>query len=87
MKEEMRTYVPPIRFPQRLQKSNMEEQFSKFWNMFKKIEVNIPFGEALAQMSHYAKFMKDIPRKKRKFSKDGVVSLTVTYSVVIQKSL
>ena len=65
----------------------MEEQFSKFLNMFKKIEINIPFSEALAQMPHYAKFMKDILSKKRKFSEEGVVSLTTTCSAVIQKSL
>ena len=53
--------------------------------MFKKIEVNIPFAEALAQMPHYAKFMKDILSKKRKLDK-GVVSLLVTCSVVIQKN-
>ena len=44
----------------------MDDQFSKFLNMFKKIEVNIPFSEALAQMPHYAKFMKDILSKKKK---------------------
>ena len=38
-------------------------------------------------MPHYAKFMKDILRKKRKFVEERVVSLTTTYSAVIQKSL
>ena len=37
--------------------------------MFKKIEINIPFSEALAQMPNYAKFLKDIMSKKRKFLK------------------
>ena len=55
--------------------------------MFKKIEINIPFSEALAQMPNYAKFMNDILSKKRKFAEQGVVSLTAIYSVVIQKSL
>ena len=54
--------------------------------MFKKIEINIPFVEALAQMTHYAKFMKDILSKKRKFAEERVVSLTATCSVVIHKS-
>ena len=44
----------------------MDNQFSKFLNMFKKIEVDIPFAEALDQMPHYVKFMKDIPSKKGK---------------------
>ena len=85
-KEEVQAYKPPIPFPQRLQKPKMEEQFSKFLNMFKKIEINFPFTEALAQMPHYAKFMKDILSKKRKFDDEGVVSLTPTCNAVIKRS-
>ena len=65
----------------------MEGQFSKFLDMFKKIEINIPIAEALAQMPNYAKFLKDIMSKKRRFSEEGVVSLIATYSAVIQKNL
>ena len=82
-KEEVGVYVPPVPFPQRLHKSKMDVQFSKFLNMFKKIEVNIPFVEALAQMPHYAKFMNDILSKKRKLDEEGVVNLSATCSVVI----
>ena len=69
-KKEVQAYKPPIPFPQRLQKSKMKEKFSKFLNIFKKIEINIPFAEALAQMPHYAKFMKNIVSKKRKFAEE-----------------
>ena len=62
--------MPHILSPQRLQKSKIDDQFSKFLNMFKKIEVNIPFAEALTQMPHYAKFMKDILSKKRKLDEE-----------------
>ena len=55
--------------------------------MFKKKEVNIPFLEALTQMPHYAKFIKDILSRKRKIVEEGVVSLIATCSVVIQRSL
>ena len=55
--------------------------------MFKKIEINIPFSEALNQVAHYTKFMKDILSRKSKITEGGVVSLTATCSVVIQKSL
>ena len=55
--------------------------------MFKKIKINIPFSEALTQMPHYAKFMKDILSRKRKIAEEGIVSLTATCSAVIQKSL
>ena len=51
--------------------------------MFKKIEINIPFAEALTQMPNYAKFMKDILSKKRRFDEEGLVSLTANCSAVI----
>ena len=58
-KEEVQAYIPSVPFPQRLKRAKMEEQFSKFLDMFKKIEINIPFVEVLAQMPTYAKFLKD----------------------------
>ena len=70
-----------------MKKSKTDDQFAKFLNMFKKIEINIPFVEALTQMPHYAKFMKDILSKKRKFDEEEVVSMSATCSVVIQENL
>ena len=40
--------TPPLLFPQRLKKANLDGQFEKFLNMFKKLEVNIPFKDVLA---------------------------------------
>ena len=86
-KEEVKAYNPPVPFPQRLQKEKLEEQFSRFLNMSKKIEINIPFSEALTQMPQFEKFMKDILSKKRKITEEGIVSLTATCSAMIQKTL
>ena len=66
-KEEKQAYMPVVPFPQRLQKAKMREQFSRFLDIFKKIEINLPFVEALTQMPNYAKFPKDILSKKGKF--------------------
>ena len=55
--------------------------------MFKKMEINIPFAKALAQMPHYAKFMQDIISKKRKLDEGGVVNLSTTCSAIIQKNM
>ena len=56
--------------------------------MFRKLEINIHFAEALSQMSHYAKFMKEIINKKKKeFDEYGIVSLSTNYSAIIQKKL
>ena len=55
--------------------------------MFKKIETNIPFLEALTQMPLYAKFMKEILSRKINIAEEGMMSLTATCSAVIQNSL
>ena len=47
-KEGVPEYTPAVPFPQRLQKSRREEQFSKFLDIFKKIEINIPFAEVIS---------------------------------------
>ena len=72
-----------VLFPQRLPKAKLKEQFSRFLDVFKTIEINIPFPEALAQMPNYAKFLTGILSKKRRFTKKRVVNLTATGSAVI----
>ena len=57
-------YVPPIPFPQRLKKKNLDRQFSKFLEVFKKLHINIPFADALEQMPSYVKFIKEILSNK-----------------------
>ena len=79
--------MPAVPFPQRLQKAKKEEQFYKFMEIFKKMEINIPFAEAINQMPNYAKFLKDILSKKKKIAEEEMVSLTATCNAVIQKSL
>ena len=74
-------------FPQRLQKIKREEQFSGFLDIFKKIEINIPFAEVINQMPIYEKFMKEILNKKRKIAEEGIVNLTATCSAIIQQQL
>ena len=85
-KEKVQAYTPAMPFPQRLHKARREEQFSKFLEIFKKIEINIPFVEAINQMPNYAKFL-EILRKKKKIAEEGIVNLTATCSAVIQRSL
>ncbi|XP_050901543.1 uncharacterized protein LOC127108156 [Lathyrus oleraceus] len=51
--------------------------------MFKKLEINIPFSEALEQMPIYAKFMKDVISKKRSTDIDLII-LTETCSAILQ---
>ncbi|XP_050915587.1 uncharacterized protein LOC127130659 [Lathyrus oleraceus] len=64
-------------------KNQHERNFEKFLGMFKKLEINIPFSEALEQMPIYAKFMKDIISKKRSTDTEPII-LTETCSAVLQ---
>ena len=55
--------------------------------MFRKLEINIPFIESLAQMPYYAKFMKEILNKKRKLDDYRIVNLSINCGAIIQKKL
>ena len=37
-----------------------EQRLARFLDIFKKLEITLPFGEALQQMPLYAKFLKDM---------------------------
>ena len=88
-KKELPSYDHHIRipFPQRLKKNNLDKQFAKFLEVFKKLHINIPFMEALEQMPKYVKFMKEILSKKRKLGDYEMVALTEECSAVLQKKL
>ncbi|XP_061350043.1 uncharacterized protein LOC133295257 [Gastrolobium bilobum] len=47
-------------YPERFKKYAQKQQYVRFLDIFKKLHVNIPFAEALANMPNYAKFMKDL---------------------------
>lgn len=73
-------------FPQRLKKEKDEKSFGKFIEIFKKLQINIPFAEALEQMPTYAKFMKDIISRKRTIG-DEDVTLTEQCSAILQRKI
>ncbi|XP_070667394.1 uncharacterized protein [Malus domestica] len=83
----VKPYVPLIPFPQRLKKNKLDEKYFKFLEMFKKLKINIPFVDALEQMSNYAKFMKDIISRKRKFGDHEKIQLTEECSAILQRKL
>ncbi|XP_050897243.1 uncharacterized protein LOC127104072 [Lathyrus oleraceus] len=83
-KEKVVKPIIKLRYPSKQKKKDQHENnFEKFLEMFKKLEINIPFSEALEQMPIYAKFMKDIISKKRSMNIDLVI-LTKTCSAILQ---
>jgi len=55
--------------------------------MFKKLHINIPFADVLAQMPKYAKFMKEILRNKRKLEDHETIMLNEEYSAILLNKL
>ena len=78
---------PNVPYPQRLRRRQLDQQFGKFMEIFKKLHINIPFSEVLSQMLGYVKFMKDILAKKRKLEDYETVALSEGYNVILQKKI
>ena len=76
-----------ILYPQRLKKSKLDKEFTKFLEVFKKIHINILFADALEQMPSYVKFMKHILSNKRRLSDFEIVNLTEECSAILQQKL
>jgi len=66
---------------------NKERHFACFFGIFKKLEITIPFGEALQQMPLYSKFLKDLLTKKGKYIHNDNIVVEGNCSVVIQRIL
>jgi hypothetical protein len=62
----------------------VDEQFGKFVEVIKKLNVNIPFLEAM-QVPTYAKYLKDILNNKRPLPTTDMVKLTEECSAAILK--
>ncbi|XP_061357987.1 uncharacterized protein LOC133302249 [Gastrolobium bilobum] len=76
-----------IPYPQRLKKENQKQQYSKFLDIFRRLQINIPFVEALKNMPNYARFMKDLLSRKHKLREYETVNLTEECNAIIQKKL
>ena len=64
-----------------LKKNKLDKKFTKFMEVFKKLNINIPF--ALEQMPNYVKFMKDILSRKRRLSYFETMNLTEEYGAIL----
>ena len=61
------------------------KEFIKFLEMFKKLELNIPFLEVIPQMSNYAKFLKELVANKKRLENYVMVPLTDECSAILLK--
>ncbi|XP_061353868.1 uncharacterized protein LOC133298561 [Gastrolobium bilobum] len=76
-----------VPYPQRLKQEVQKQRYTKFLDIFKKLQVNIPFAEALENMPNYARFMKDLLSRKRKLRECETVNLTEECNAISEKKL
>ncbi|XP_006574165.1 uncharacterized protein [Glycine max] len=68
-------------------KKDKERHLARFLDIFKKLEITMPFGEALQQMPFYSKFLKDMLMRKIKYIHSDTIVVEGNCSVVIQRIL
>jgi len=79
--------IKHVPYPHTPSRRDVDRQFIKFTEILKNLQINIPFTEALQEMSTYARFIKELLIKKRKFPEEERVKLDVGCSVIIQKAI
>ena len=77
------TLVKEIPYPLVPAKKEREHYFARFLDIFKKLEITIPFGETLQQMPMYTKFLKDLLTKKGKYINNESIMVEGNCSAVI----
>ncbi|GJW61092.1 hypothetical protein Tco_0110427 [Tanacetum coccineum] len=82
----LKTSYPP--FPSRLKKQKKDDEDECLLSVFKQIQINLPFLEAMIHMPKGAKVLKDLLSHKEKLEKAAsLVKLNVECPAIIQKSL
>ncbi|XP_074306500.1 uncharacterized protein LOC141641750 [Silene latifolia] len=83
----VRTYVPPIPFPQRLARAKLEQKYGKFKHMIKGVNIIMPFIDAIKEIPAYGKFLKELISNKNSLSPSTTVNLSKECSAIIMNEL
>jgi len=81
------TECKEVPYPLVPSRKDKERHLARFLDIFKKLEITLPFGEALQQMPLYAKFFKDMLTKKNRYIHSDRIVVEGNCSVVIQRIL
>ncbi|VFQ84573.1 unnamed protein product [Cuscuta campestris] len=82
-------YKPQPPFPSKYQnqRKNSKEPDDEIFEMFKKVQVNIPLLNAIKNVLKYAKFLKEMCTNKRRLKGDERVNISENVSAIFQKKL
>ncbi|XP_021770254.1 uncharacterized protein LOC110734410 [Chenopodium quinoa] len=72
-------YKPKLPYHQKFNRHKFDEQFGKFIEMLRQFHLTLPFTDVIEQMPNYAKFLKEILRRKRTCDVAETINLTKNY--------
>jgi hypothetical protein len=87
VKEPPRPPVPRAPYPERLQVPRNGGKLKDILEVFKQVQINIPFLDAIQQIPFYAKFLKDLVTVKRKTNVPKKAFMTKQVSAILQCKL
>jgi len=79
-----RSFIPKAPYPDRLLAPKKGGKFKDILEVFKQVQINIPFFDAIQQVPSYAKFLKDLIKVKRKTNVPKRVCLIEQVSSIFQ---
>ncbi|XP_052622602.1 uncharacterized protein LOC128127907 [Lactuca sativa] len=80
-------YQPPMPYPTRAKKEKQEEEYQKFLDHIKTLQINIPFIEAVMKMPKYAKFLKELLTNRKKMEEVKKVVINENCSAAMLNKL
>jgi len=78
-----KSFVPKAPFPQRIQQTRKKNHCEGILKVFKNVQINIPFFDAINQIPSFAKFLKDLTAVKRKNSVPRETAFSTQVSCLI----
>ncbi|XP_065867395.1 uncharacterized protein [Euphorbia lathyris] len=79
--------VTPASYPNRFDKSKKEKEEKDIFEVFRKVEVNIPLIDIVKQVPRYAKFLKDLCINKTKRVGYEKITMGANVSAVLQRKM
>jgi hypothetical protein len=87
VKEPPRAFVPKAPYPERLQAPKNGGKLEDILEVFKQVQINIPFLDTIQQIPSYAKFLKDLVTVKRKTNVPKKAFMIEQVSAILQCKL
>jgi hypothetical protein len=87
VREPPRAFLPKAPYPERLQAPRNGGKLEDILEVFKQVQINIPFLDAIQQIPSYAKFLKDLVTVKRKTNVPKKAFMTEQVSAILQCKL